>query len=330
MTATVDERGSDAVVRFVDAVVGHRPAQARAIVADTLGRLGPIGTIERLLAPAQLHVGELWLASLATSADEHRVSAVVDEVLEQLRRDSRDVPTGPSIAVSTGVGDWHATAARMATLHLRAAGWDARFVGVSLDHARLAEAQQLGDIEAVALSCVAAPHLLGVARSIRLARAAGVPVMVGGQAFSADPRRARRLGADAGPTLQPPPVAENGTWLTAGVVAAEPGSLHPRLDAVLDLDLGIVTYQLQAALADEPIGSDPGLAAALLRPAVDAWGSALAVGEPAILTAQFDWSASYLAARGAPLDHVRALAAGMRAVLPVDPGEVLRSAAAPG
>lgn len=316
-----------AVQRFVDAATAGDAAEARRVVRLTLDRVGPIGVIEHLLAPAQIHIGDQWLAAAVDSADEHRVSAAVDEALDHLEPSVDTGPGGPALSVSTGVGDWHATPARMAVHRLRVVGWHARFVGVSFDATRLAQARELGVIDAVALSCVAAPQLLGVIRAIRVAHAAGLPVVVGGRAFSAEPTRARRVGADAGPDIASPPVVRDGSWPVARSWEARPPSADARLDAVLALDLGIVTRQLQDVLGDVPIATDDHLATVLLRPSVDAWASAVAVDEPGIVTEQFAWSRRYLEARDGSSAQVGSLAAGLRAVVPIDPDDVLRIAA---
>jgi hypothetical protein len=69
------------------------------------------------------------------------------------------------------------------------------FLGAPTPAASLAEYVAELDADAVGISCTVPEHLLGAARSIAAAKAAGAIVVCGGAAFGATARRARNLGA---------------------------------------------------------------------------------------------------------------------------------------
>lgn len=155
--------------------------------------------ISDVLCPAQVRVGELWEQGIWTVADEHAATAVTETALAALAAaTARRTATTPHVVVACAEGEWHTLPARMAAAVV-SAGSDTRvtLLGPSLPAEHLGRRLAAGDVDLLALSCTLPANLLGAARSIAAAQAAGVPVIAGGRAFGRTPRRADAIGADA-------------------------------------------------------------------------------------------------------------------------------------
>lgn len=157
--------------------------------------------IHRLLAPAQLLVGELWVADAWSVAQEHAATAISEAVLTTLaverERATRPPKDAPSVVVSCVEQEWHALPALMLTEHLRADGFAVSYLGANASAQGLVRHIHDTGPSAVLLSCSLAGFLPLARRQIEAVRESGTPVVVGGSAFDADGRRARILGATA-------------------------------------------------------------------------------------------------------------------------------------
>jgi methanogenic corrinoid protein MtbC1 len=157
--------------------------------------------VHRLLGPAQLRVGELWVSDAWSVAQEHAATAISETVLAALaaERDAHArAPTdAPRVIVCCVEQEWHALPALMVAEHLRSAGFAVSYLGAnSPSQALVRQVHDLGP-RAVLLSCSLSSFLPLARRQIEAVRETGTPVVVGGSAFDADGRRARTLGATA-------------------------------------------------------------------------------------------------------------------------------------
>lgn len=164
-----------------------------------------VAAIADLLHPAQAEVDNLWYLGLATSADELRAAAVVEEVVAALPPTPvrNPVPRGFRCVLAAPHGDPH----RLGLITLAAAledeGWavhvlepDARWHDVVVRatdlHARL-----------VCISAAATPAVPPLAQAIDSLHQHRIRVLVGGVAFNRRPDLWRQVGADAiGPDVR--------------------------------------------------------------------------------------------------------------------------------
>ena len=177
-------------------VDGDLPA-AYSLTLRLLDDGTPFETIvERVLAPIQTDLGRRWADGDISIADEHAATAVVEDLVTMLASGLAPV-TGRSVVVVCPEGDDHTLPGRIVSLLLGLNGVSARFLGGSLPARDLGAYIETTAPFAVALSCSVPSALVGALHSIEVAHAHGVPVVVGGRAFGADPTRSLRVGADA-------------------------------------------------------------------------------------------------------------------------------------
>jgi methanogenic corrinoid protein MtbC1 len=173
---------------------------ATDVVMNLLESGAALAQITReVLGPAQVRVGELWEQGEWSVADEHAASAVTETALAALSAaTTRRTAAQRHVVVACAEGEWHMLPARMA-VSIVAASADVRvtMLGPSLPAEHLGRRLEAGDVDLLALSCTLPTNLIGAARSIDAAHAAGVPVIAGGRAFGRTPRRAEAIGADA-------------------------------------------------------------------------------------------------------------------------------------
>lgn len=168
------------------------------LASDLLGEGVPFPTILfEVMAPLEAQVGDRWYHGDFTVADEHLVTSTLETVVALLTG-SFDVPDeARKVVVACAEGDAHSLPARMIAAHLVYLGWRAVFLGSGQPAADLGAFLSSSPPAALILSCAIAGALPGARASIREAHRAGVPVLVGGQAFGPGGRRAYALGADA-------------------------------------------------------------------------------------------------------------------------------------
>ncbi|MGA8211692.1 MAG: cobalamin-dependent protein, partial [Nocardioidaceae bacterium] len=181
---------------------GDRRAALAQVAALSRAGHDVLTVIQRLLVPAQLRVGELWVTDAWSVAQEHAATAVSESVIgslalgrqEQSRPDEVD---GPALVVSCVEQEWHALPALMVSEHLRAAGFAVHYLGANASAQGLVRHVHEIAPAAVLLSCSLPTFLPLVRHQVEAIRETGTPVVVGGSAFDPDGHRARTLGATA-------------------------------------------------------------------------------------------------------------------------------------
>ncbi len=186
--------------RYFQAVAAVDAIGAIEIVMDLLeSGAAPDQITHEVLGPAQVRVGDLWEQGVWSVADEHAATAVTETALAALAAaTTRRTTAQRHVVMACAEGEWHTLPARMAASVVAAAG-DVRvtMLGPSLPAEHLGRRLAAGDVDLLALSCTLPTNLIGAARSIAAAHAAGVPVIAGGRAFGLTFRRAQAVGADA-------------------------------------------------------------------------------------------------------------------------------------
>ncbi|MEO5900344.1 MAG: cobalamin-dependent protein, partial [Ilumatobacteraceae bacterium] len=153
--------------------------------------------LTKLVAAAQIEVGERWQSNQYSIADEHAATAISDSVVSVLTANAVPSVDRPNLAVLCADGEWHLLAARLIAEVLRSNGFAITFLGASLPASHLSRFLHSNrDIDVVAISCSTPLAFAGVVSCVAVAHDAGVPVIIGGRALGIDRSRADSLGAD--------------------------------------------------------------------------------------------------------------------------------------
>jgi diguanylate cyclase (GGDEF)-like protein len=179
------------------AVAGNRAAAVRLTLDLLDRRVSRERIVLDLLAAAQREVGQRWYRNELTPADEHVVSGVTAAALDMLMGETIP-PVDSSITVVTcAEGDFHALPAQMFGELLREYGLSVTVLGASAPADVVAEYLVRSGADSLAVSCSIPIFFPGTLHLIDAAHRQGIPVIAGGLAFGAGPRRAEHLGADA-------------------------------------------------------------------------------------------------------------------------------------
>ena len=209
-----DEQYAQDFLRHVDE---DRPWAATRIGLDLLESEGPVALIDKLLVPVQLESGRRWQARTYSVAQEHQVTALVDELLgatSAVLGEAEDA--APCVTLVCAEGEWHASAARMLSLRLRSQGWRVRFLGGSVPASELESHLRTIAPDALLISCTMSAALPGAAAMAAVSRRVGVPVIVGGAAFVTASDAAASVGADLVATSADEAVAALAEWQRSG------------------------------------------------------------------------------------------------------------------
>lgn len=186
--------------RLTRALLGSDPIGARGTVRRELARGVTLPEVFReVISPALHEIGRRWETGRISVAQEHVASAMVARILAELAQDLPGRGTRMAV-VSAAPGEPHEFGAWMVADVLRAEGWEVRFLGASLPRGEIAGYVAGSRPELVALSCTLPVHLPGLGDLVRDLRedpvTAGIPVLVGGQAFGPGDVIWRIVGAD--------------------------------------------------------------------------------------------------------------------------------------
>jgi methanogenic corrinoid protein MtbC1 len=155
--------------------------------------------LQRIIYPVMQRVGAWWERALISTADEHRITALINRVLAELYFD-QPFPAAirGTALVATGAHELHEMGAWMLATCLELDGWDVHYLGANVPgHEVLAKAIELQP-RLIALS-VSMPFNLGGVRETVAELKTRLPqtrVMIGGQVFQWLPRLVEGIGAD--------------------------------------------------------------------------------------------------------------------------------------
>ena len=232
--------------RYFDALVRCDPAAATDVVMDLLESGASLGEIvEDVIAPAQVHVGELWERGEWSVAQEHAATAVTEAAVSAVwvMTARRQLGDGPRIALACAEGEWHALPARMAAALAAEAGAHVTVLGPSMPADHLRRRLEMRDIDLLAVSCTVPVNLRGAASCVAAAHAVGLPVVAGGRAFAGRPQRARAIGADG--LVESPQRLSDASYAVGDHVGLPEEAL--RLDTVPEATLDVVFTRVVAA-----------------------------------------------------------------------------------
>ncbi len=282
--------------------------------------------IAGLLAPALVEVGRRWAAGEVGAAEALAAAAIARAA----------IPRAPvlaagsehrSVAVCCPPGEHHEIPAEMLTELLRAEGCPAQHIGAGVTPKHLPGFLSRQRPAALLMSCTTPCGLPGAARSIEVAHAYGVPVIVGGAAFGRDALLALRLGAAAWAPSARQVVGILESW------QARPASLPPGralTEEYLMFEAGLpeiragVVVSLRR-IAGDSCDDDPGGVADTqdrLELLLRHLGAALLVDDGRLFLDFLSWRAEYYAHRNIGPER---LANALTAVAAALPGEFGRA-----
>ena len=154
---------------------------------------------EDVIRPALYRIGVLWESGEIGVGDEHLASAISETVLACVGSiSSAPLDARPRVLVACTEGEGHALGARMVAEAFAAADWSVQYLGPSTPPDALADAVAKHGADVLALSTAMSANLPAVEETIAAVRAASdrVRIVVGGRAYSDDPRLAEKVGAD--------------------------------------------------------------------------------------------------------------------------------------
>lgn len=150
-----------------------------------------------LIHPAQYEIGELWYRGEIGIADEHRATAIVEAIVDRLPPGRRPALAARPTCVLVAVGaEEHVVGLHMLAAALTDDGWAVTVLGKRTPVDRLLNMVERIQPKLVCISAGYLQDLREVTRTIRLIKARGIPVLVGGAAFNRNPGLAERVGAD--------------------------------------------------------------------------------------------------------------------------------------
>lgn len=173
-------------------------------LAEAQITLPRFAVVTEIIGPLMYWVGEEWHASNLRVAQEHLASAVVRDILSDIRRAAREIPGAPAIVVTTPAGDMHEIGAMMVAAAASIDGWRDIYLGGDLPAEEIAGAVRKSGARAVALSVAlpgSAPELLRELERIRTFVSEGVPIFVGGAGATAQRHHLEEAGLQYVATL---------------------------------------------------------------------------------------------------------------------------------
>lgn len=151
-----------------------------------------------LIHPAQYEIGELWYRGEIGIADEHRATAIVEAIVDRLPPGRRPALAARPTCVLVAVGEeQHVVGLHMLAAALTDDGWAVTVLGKRTPVDRVLNVVERGRPSLVGISAGYLQDIRQVTTTVRLIKARGIPVLVGGAAFNRNPSLVERVGADA-------------------------------------------------------------------------------------------------------------------------------------
>ena len=278
---------------------------ARLVVTASLDAGMTVATaMQTILVPAQEEVGRRWQTNQWSVAQEAAATAVTDAVLAALSLRSPS-PTSSGLQIVTGCveGEWHTMPLRMLNETLAGDGHDVVFLGPSLPLAQLGGIlREINPVDAL-VSCTNPINLPGARRTILVAHAAGVPVLIGGRALDEFGVRSRALGADGWATNAREATTILGEWQRDRPDLAKPTRLSPE-QAELELprrgvidDCLFELMQTRSRFIKMPV-AEMARTRAGITDILRFCSAALVTSDPRVLDESTGWLRDFLAPRG--------------------------------
>lgn len=257
----VEEELSVARVGLMSALAGGDTGLAYQLVLGLMDNGHPFPVIlEEVLASIQWESGRRWQVGDYSISEEHASTAAVETLIGLLSGSFEQSATDKLVVVVVcAEGETHTLPARMATALLAYEGFRTIFLGTSLPANDLRGYLATTAPDALVVSCTRPANLPGARACVAAGHDAGVPVAVGGRAFSDHGDRAAALGADAyAPKLSAlPEVLENWQPEPAAAeqqVAVRADTTTPRASTRTSVVTQIMQFLADGQTADDTPG----------------------------------------------------------------------------
>jgi methanogenic corrinoid protein MtbC1 len=185
---------------FVTALLDGDRLLAAELARRTFDLSGSrIAVFADLVHPAMTAIGELWYRGAVQSAVEHRATAIVESIAEDLppAASASPVPRGSRCVLAALGQEEHALGLRIMAMAMQDEGWQVNLLGCGVSPEDLLSATRSARPRLVGLSAGYLPSVRTMRAAISELKESRVAVLVGGQAFIRVPLLWQRVGADA-------------------------------------------------------------------------------------------------------------------------------------
>jgi DNA-binding transcriptional MerR regulator/methylmalonyl-CoA mutase cobalamin-binding subunit len=195
-------RAADHIAAILAATAAADPVAVRQHLEEAYDELGLGPSLDDVVMPALLQVGQWWQAGRCTVDDEHLTTEVTRSWLETLTSSTPVAYRPASIVLACGPTDLHTVGLEALTVLLRSRGWNCRLLGARTSIPALAAAVHATGASAVVLVSHLNSGRGRAVQSMRAAAAGDVQVFYAGNAFSASRSRRNLPGTYLGTRLQ--------------------------------------------------------------------------------------------------------------------------------
>lgn len=181
------ELGREYVDKAISAIANLRHAALDKVLQEAAIALGQQGVLLHVIAPLAEEVGTLWQEGTIGVAHEHFASAILRTFLANMSRPFAPNETSPHILTATPTGQLHEIGAMLITAAAAALGWQATYLGASINPVEIVSALKQKPARVVGLSIVYPPDDPNVARELRRLQELlpeDVVLMIGGRSAS--------------------------------------------------------------------------------------------------------------------------------------------------
>lgn len=198
MARAISRTGGVRVGRFVELLRKGEKAGAAAFVDEVFREMGSrLALFADLIHPAQYEIGDLWYRGEIGIADEHRATAIVEEItlaLPPTPAQGRS-PRGKCVLAAVG-SEQHVVGLRLLGAALEDDGWTVTMLGGRTPAADLTKMVRKVRPRFVGLSAGYLPQPASLKATIEELKKLRVPVLVGGPAFNRNASLSTMVGAD--------------------------------------------------------------------------------------------------------------------------------------
>ncbi|MDQ6709591.1 MAG: cobalamin B12-binding domain-containing protein [Candidatus Dormibacteraeota bacterium] len=198
MPKAVGRSGAVRVKRLVTLLRQGDKSAAAAFIRDIFEATGSrVALFADVIHPAQYEIGDLWYRGEIGIADEHRATAIVEEVTSALPPTPAQgrSPRGRCVLAAVDA-EQHVVGLRLLAAALEDDGWTVTMLGGRTPTPDLAAVVRKERPKFVGLSAAYLPRPDSLRMTIDEIKKLRVPVLVGGPAFNRNESLWTRVGAD--------------------------------------------------------------------------------------------------------------------------------------